>query len=272
MDRTAAPAPTRARTTADHAITPDGGARRVALVTGATSGIGAATALELGWRGLRVVVLGRNAERGARVVERIRASGGDAALVTADLCDDDALEEAVDEAAAVWGRLDHAFNNAGVLGPGTVADATTDDFDLAFAVNTRALWLCMRAEVRHMTAAGGGSIVNNLSVHSVRTVFPGVAPYVASKAAAHALTRCAAVELAGQGIRVNGIAPGPIDTGLFEGGAAHADAADTWEPLLPMGRTGTTGEVADAVAWLFSDEARYVTGNVVAVDGGFLAR
>ncbi|MBO0921587.1 SDR family oxidoreductase [Cellulomonas sp. zg-ZUI222] len=265
MDRTAAPAPTRPH--------PPGhtGARRVALVTGATSGIGAATALELAWRGLRVVVLGRDVTRGTGVVDRIRASGGEAALVTTDLCDDDDLERAIDEATAVWGRLDHAFNNAGVTGPGTVADATTEDFDRAFAVNTRALWLCMRAEIRHMTRTGGGSIVNNLSVHSVRTVFHGVAPYAASKAAALALTRCAAVELAGRGIRVNGVAPGPIDTGLFPGAGLHPDGTDAWEPLLPMGRAGTTGEVADAVAWLFSDEARYVTGNVVAVDGGFLA-
>lgn len=265
MDRTAAPVPTRAH------VPGDDDARRVALVTGATSGIGAATALELAWRGLRVVVLGRDAERGAGVVERIRASGGQAALVTADLCDDDGLESAIDEAADVWGRLDHAFNNAGVTGPGTVADATTADFDRAFAVNTRALWLCMRAEVRHMSRTGGGSIVNNLSVHSVRTVFRGVAPFAASKAAALALTRCAAVELADQGIRVNGVAPGPIDTGMFAGPSLHPDGVDAWEPLLPMGRAGTTGEVADAVAWLFSDEARYVTGNVVAVDGGFLA-
>ncbi|MBO3087746.1 SDR family NAD(P)-dependent oxidoreductase [Cellulomonas dongxiuzhuiae] len=266
MDRTTAPSPTRARAGRDD------DARRVALVTGATSGIGAATALELAWRGLRVVVLGRDAERGAGVVERIRASGGQAALVTADLCDDDALESAVDEAAAVWGRLDHAFNNAGVTGPGTVADARVEDFDRAFAVNTRALWLCMRAEVRHMTVSGGGSIVNNLSVHSVRTVFRGVAPYAASKAAALALTRCAAVELADQSIRVNGVASGPVDTGMFAGPGMAPPGADAWDTLLPMGRAGTTGELADAVAWLFSDEARYVTGNVIAVDGGFLAR
>lgn len=266
MDRTAASAHTR-----DHLVG-DEDARRVALVTGATSGIGAATALELAWRGLHVVVLGRDEERGAGVVGRIRASGGRAALVTADLRDDAGLEAAVDEAAAVWGRLDHAFNNAGVAGPGTVAGARVEDFDRAFAVNTRALWLCMRAEVRHMTAAGGGSIVNNLSVHSQRPAFGGVAPYAASKAAALALTRCAAVELAEQGIRVNGVAPGPVDTVLFPGAGPHLDSPEAWGATLPMGRAGTTGEVADAVAWLFSDEARYVTGNVIAVDGGFLAR
>lgn len=264
MDRTAASADPHDRTT-------DPDERRVALVTGATSGVGAATALELAWRGLRVVVLGRCAERGAAVVDRIRASGGEAALVTADLCTDDGPRRAVDEAAGVWGRLDHAFNNAGVRGPGTVADATVADFDAAFALNTRALWLCMQAEVRHMTAAGGGSIVNNLSVHAVRAVFPGLAPYAASKAAALALTRTAAVELARAGIRVNGVAPGPVDTDLFPG-AGPLPVDDAWDRLLPMGRPGTTGEVADAVAWLFSDEARYVTGNVVAVDGGFLAR
>lgn len=266
MDRTTATAATRTRTLEGDA------AGRVALVTGGTSGIGAATALELAWRGLRVVLLGRDVERGAAVVDRIKASGGQAALVTADLRDDEQLDAAVDAAAAVWGRLDHAFNNAGVTGPGTVADARVEDFDRAFAVNTRALWLCMRAEVRHMTATGSGSIVNNLSVHSVRTAFPNLAPYAASKAAALALTRSAAVELADRGIRVNGIAPGPVDTGMFASDGPRIDGADDWEPLLPMGRACTTGEVADAVAWLFSDEARYVTGNVVAVDGGFLAR
>ncbi|MBF0687769.1 MAG: SDR family NAD(P)-dependent oxidoreductase [Cellulomonas sp.] len=143
MDRTTAPAPTRSE------LAEAGPARRVALVTGATSGIGAATALELAWRGLRVVVLGRDEERGAGVVGRIRASGGEAALVTADLCDDDALASALDAAAAVWGRLDHAFNNAGVAGPGTVADADVEDFDRAFAVNTRAVAVHARGGAPH---------------------------------------------------------------------------------------------------------------------------
>jgi len=243
----------------------------VVLVTGATAGIGAATAVTLGSRGWRVAVLGRDGARGREVADRVVAAGGEAVVVVADLRDDVAVDAAVDEVVATWGRLDHAFNNAGVLGPGSVADATVDDFDAAFAVNTRALWLCLRAEARHMQTSGGGSIVNNLSVHSLRTVFPGVAPYVASKAAALALTRCAAVELADRGIRVNGVAPGPIDTELFARSRAEWGGADPWTPLLPMGRVGTTDEVTDVVAWLFSDGARYVTGSVVPVDGGFLA-
>lgn len=243
----------------------------VVLVTGATSGIGAATAVALGAQGWRVAVHGRDPARGRAVAERVAEVGGTPLVVTADLRDDAAVDAAVDEVVATWGRLDHAFNNAGVLGPGAVADATVESFDTAFAVNTRALWLCMRAEARHMRRAGRGSIVNNLSVHSLRTVFPGVAPYVASKAAALALTRCAAVELAGDGVRVNGVAPGPTDTELFARSRATWDGDDPWTPLLPMGRVATTREVADVVAWLLSPSSAYVTGTVVPVDGGFLA-
>jgi NAD(P)-dependent dehydrogenase (short-subunit alcohol dehydrogenase family) len=243
----------------------------VALVTGATAGIGAATARVLAGHGMRVVLVGRDPARGEQVRRRIAEEGGQAVFLPADLRDGDAVEVAVQRAAEIWGRLDCAFNNAGVLGPGTVAGATTDDFDEAFAVNTRALWLCMRAEIRLMAAAGGGSIVNNLSVHSVRTVFDGIAPYAASKAAALSLTRSAAVETATSGIRVNGIAPGPIDTEMFARSREAWDGDDPWTPLLPMGRIGTTTEVADTVAWLFSADSTYITGNVVAVDGGFLA-
>ncbi|WP_456785868.1 SDR family NAD(P)-dependent oxidoreductase [Cellulomonas sp. P5_C5] len=246
-------------------------AGKVAVVTGATSGIGAATAEVLAARGVRLLLVGRDEERGEQVRRRVVEAGAEAVFVPLDLREAGAVDAGIQRAVDSWGRLDCAFNNAGVLGPGTVADADVDVYDEAFAVNTRGLWLCMRSQVALMGQGGGGSIVNNLSVHAVRTVFPGIAPYVASKAAALALTRSAAVELADQGIRVNGVAPGPVDTELFARSRALWAGADPWTPLLPMGRIGTPQEVADVVAWLFSDDSRYVTGNVVAVDGGFLA-
>jgi NAD(P)-dependent dehydrogenase (short-subunit alcohol dehydrogenase family) len=251
---------------------PDGiGAGRVVLVTGGTAGIGRGAAEAFAAAGLRVVIAARDEARGKQVVADIRADGGEVTFVATDVTDGASVQHAVTSAVETYGRLDHAFNNAGIAHGGSIADLTEDDYDATFAVNARGLWLCLKHEIAVMRAQGGGSIVNNTSVHGFRTVFPGVAAYIASKHTAVALTRIAAVEEAAYGIRVNGVAPGPIDTEMLAESERTVGGATTWKALIPVGRVGRVEEVASVALWLFSDAASYVNGQVVAVDGGFLA-
>ncbi len=246
-------------------------AGRSVIVTGGTAGIGRDTAALLAACGMRVAIVGTNVDRGEAVASELAASGAEVLFCRADVRDGAQLERAVSVAADAFGGLDCAFNNAGVSGAGSVADADEATFDEAFAVNCRGLWLSMRAELAVMREASAGCIVNNLSVHSFRVVFTGVAPYVASKAAAAALTRAAAVECAADGIRVNGVAPGPIETDMYRRSHATIGGPDPWPALLPAGRVGATADVAATVAWLFSPASNYITGQILGVDGGFLA-
>lgn len=242
---------------------------QVVLVTGGSAGIGRQAALTFAAQGMRVVIAARGAERGEQVVREIVARGGAAEFVPTDISDATSVDALFGHIDDEYGRLDHAFNNAGTSGGGALVDLTEADFDRSFAVNTRGLWLCLRAELRRMSS--GGRIVNNISVHGLRTVFPGIGAYVAAKHAAVALTRIAAVEHAHRGIRVNGIAPGPIDTEMLAESEQTVGGATAWKALIPAGRVGTTQEVAEVVLWLLSDAAEYVNGQVIAVDGGFLA-
>jgi NAD(P)-dependent dehydrogenase (short-subunit alcohol dehydrogenase family) len=246
--------------------------QKVVVVTGGSTGIGRASAAAFAEAGMRVVIAARSEDRGTQAEREIRSRGGEAHFVRCDVTSPDQVHDLFVRAVERYGRVDCAFNNAGVPGDGRLADIAPEDFDRAFAVNTRGLWLCMREELRLMSAqAGGGSIVNNTSVHGLRTVFPGIGAYVASKHAAVALTRVAAMEHAAQAIRVNALAPGPIESDMLAASEAAVGGATTWRGLIPSGEIGTPRQVADVALWLFSASSSYVNGQVIGVDGGFLA-
>ncbi|MFD3997929.1 SDR family NAD(P)-dependent oxidoreductase [Streptomyces sp. NPDC058548] len=244
---------------------------KVVVVTGGSAGIGRTAAVAFASAGMRVVIAARSEARGAAVASEVKAQGCEAEFVRCDVTIPEQVHSLFARTVDRYGRVDCAFNNAGVASDGRLAELAPEDFDRAFDVNTRGLWLCLREELRLMSAEGGGSIVNNTSVHGIRTVFPGIGAYVASKHAAVALTRVAAVEHARQGVRVNAVAPGPIESDMLAASEAAIGGASTWRGLIPSGAIGTPRQVADVAMWLFSASSSYVNGQVIGVDGGFLA-
>lgn len=246
---------------------------KVALVTGGGVGIGRATVLAFAREGARVVIGNRNSERGEEVVAAIRAAGGQASFLKTDVRLASEVEALVDHAVSTYGRLDIAFNNAGVFAALTpIAEAPEESYDTVIDTNVKGVWLSLKYELRQMLKQGGGVIVNNASVGGVRGTRAGAASYTASKHAVVGLTRCAALENARKGIRVNAVGPAVIDTAM---GTGFADALDiTMEQfgdMHPIGRVGRPEEVAEAVLWLCSDKASFVTGANLMVDGGFTA-
>jgi NAD(P)-dependent dehydrogenase (short-subunit alcohol dehydrogenase family) len=250
---------------------------KVAIVTGAGSGIGQAAARLLADEGAAVGVLDLRAEAAEETVKLIEKNGGRALAVTANVADEHQVETAVGAVVEAFGALHMLYNNAGVDSTGSVADATEDDWDRAFAVNAKGTFLCSRAAVPRLEASGGGAIVNQGSVAALVGV-PNFAAYCAAKGAVVALTRSMAVDLAPRGIRVNVICPGTVFTPLMEpmlrargDGDLEAGLAKT---LLkyPIGRLGTPDEIAQVAAFLGSDEASFLTGSVIAADGGMTAQ
>jgi NAD(P)-dependent dehydrogenase (short-subunit alcohol dehydrogenase family) len=242
------------------------------MVSGATSGIGRATALLFAARGADVAVCGRDRERGEAAARACAGLGVRAVFVRADLEEPGAAAAMVDEAAGwLGGRLDVAVNAAGMQERrAPLADMDPDVLDRVLAVNVRAVALAMKAQVAAFRVRGGGrAIVNVASVSGTRNPYPGLAAYAASKAAVLALTRAAALELAPEGIRVNSVSPGRIETPMMlASGVADMAAVAAG---LPARRLGAPDEAAAAVVWLCSDEARFVIGHDLRVDGGFLA-
>jgi NAD(P)-dependent dehydrogenase (short-subunit alcohol dehydrogenase family) len=243
---------------------------KTAIITGASRGIGAATARLFAERGAAVVLAARDAEALAVVAKEIQEAGGRALVVATDVTDPASVERLVQQTMATFGRLDAAFNNAGGgHKPVPLADFAVEDFDRVTGVNLRGVFLSMKYEIPAMLQSGGGSIVNMCSTVGVLG-WPGLGAYVAAKHGVVGLTRSGALDYADRGIRINAVAPGSIMTDRI-----RALSDEQRAPILqavPAHRIGLPEEVATIVAWLCSDEAAFITGAVIPIDGGQLAR
>ena len=246
---------------------------RVALVTGATSGIGLATAQAFARRGSKVVLAGRREDKGEAAAGALRDEGHEAFFVQADVNNDAEVDALVTHTVERYGGLDFAFNNAGIEGDPFVPlhEQDLDNYERVFTTNVRSVLTSMRAEIRAMLANGGGAIVNNASIAGL-IGFGGMSVYSASKHAVAGLTRAGAVEYAPQGIRINAVAPGAVETEMYGRFATDADTQAQIASLHPVGRAGTADEIASAVLWLCSPQNSFTHGTVLPVDGGFTAQ
>ena len=246
---------------------------KVALVTGAAGGIGRESALAFARKGAKVVVSDVTVDGGEETVQMIKDMGGEAIFVKADVSKQAEVQALVDKAVETYGRLDFAHNNAGIEGaPAPCADCTLENWDKTIAINLTGVFYCCQAEVRQMLKQGGGAIVNTASVAGL-VGFAGIPAYTASKHGVNGLTKQIALDYAKAGIRVNSVCPGIIHTAMidrFTGGDPAALEAMTASE--PIGRLGKPSEVADAVVYLCSDEASFVTGINMPVDGAFVAQ
>jgi NAD(P)-dependent dehydrogenase (short-subunit alcohol dehydrogenase family) len=245
---------------------------KVALVTGGTSGIGKTTAIEFARAGAKVVLTGRREKEGAQVVAEIKKLGGDAGFVRADVARDADVKGMVDFTVDKFGRLDIAFNNAGVEWMGPLDQATEAEYRRVFDINVWGVLNSMRHEIPVMLKTGGGAIVNTSSVAG-HVGMGQVSIYTASKHAVEGLTKALALEFAKQNIRINAVAPGAIATEMFDRFAGkHSEVLDSLSSLIPVGRIGASEEIAAAVLYLCSDNAKFATGTSLVVDGGFIAQ
>ena len=243
---------------------------KVALVTGGSSGMGQATAIAFAREGAKVVLVGvKDVTGGKETEELIKQAGGEATFIRADVSQAAEVEALVNRTIELYGRLDCAYNNAGIPGSHMkTADCTEAGWDHTISVNLKGIWLCMKYEILWMLEHGGGAIVNAASVGGIRPL-PGNADYVASKHGMVGLTQAAAREYAGDGIRINVICPGIIDTRMTRTTLMKApDFEVILKQAMPQGRMGTSEEIAAAVLWLCSDAASFVTGIAMPVDGG----
>ena len=236
----------------------------VAIVTGSTKGIGAGVARRLAAEGATVVVNGRSADEGEAVAESIREDGGEAVFIEADMRDPAAIASLVEETAERYGRIDVLVNNAGVQTETTATEATIEDWEFVVETDFRSFWLCVKHAVEVMPE--GGSIVNMSSNHAFLTM-PGLFPYNAVKAGINGMTRALALELGPLGIRVNTINPGWIEIERTKE-ELSVDDRERVEAMHPLGRIGTPDDVAATVSFLTSDEASFITGASLLVDGG----
>jgi NAD(P)-dependent dehydrogenase (short-subunit alcohol dehydrogenase family) len=246
---------------------------KVALITGASSGIGKAAAILLAKAGASVVIASRRKAQNEETLAAIKATGAKGLSIVADVSKEEDVAKAVSETVKQFGRLDIAFNNAGIEGKmGALTDVTSHIYDEVFNINVKGVLLSMKYEIPAMLKNGGGSIINTSSVAG-HVGMVGVPVYVASKHAVEGLTKTAALEFAKQGIRINAVAPAAIETpmyGRFVGD--NKDAQEYMKNLHPIGRVGQPEEIADAVLWLASDRSSFVTGQSIVVDGGFTAQ
>ena len=243
-------------------------ADKIVLVTGGTSGIGKATALAFARVGAKIVLSGRREKEGAAVVNEIKKLGTDAAFIRTDITKDADVKAMIDFTAEKFGRLDIAFNNAGVEWKGPIEQATEAEYRRVFDTNVWGVLNSMRHEIPAMLKNGGGAIVNTSSVAG-HAGLAGTSVYIASKHAVEGLTKAVALEFAKQNIRINAVAPGPVATEMWDRFAG--DASEQVISLIPAARVGAADEIAAAVLYLASDAAKFTTGTSLVVDGGFIA-
>jgi NAD(P)-dependent dehydrogenase (short-subunit alcohol dehydrogenase family) len=247
--------------------------QKVAIVTGGTSGIGRAAAIALAKEDVKVVVAARRAIEGEETVHLVKEAGSDGIFVKTDVANEDDVRSLVEKTVKAYDRLDFAFNNAGIEETMTpLVDQTSDIFDQIMNVNVKGVWLSMKYEIPEMIRTGGGAIVNNSSVAGIMG-FPQNPIYIASKHAVLGLTKSAALEYAKSGIRINAVAPGGVETDMAKRvvGDDH-QLLETITSMHPIGRIAQSEEIANAVVWLLSDEASFILGHTLLVDGGIVSR
>jgi NAD(P)-dependent dehydrogenase (short-subunit alcohol dehydrogenase family) len=245
---------------------------KVGLITGGTSGIGRESAVLFAKAGAKVVVTGRREVEGKETIELVRAAGGDGLFVKADVSKAADVEAMVQKTVQKYGRLDMAFNNAGIEGNWVpIAEQSEEDWDVTVDINLKGVWLSLKYEIRQMLKQGGGGSIVNMS--SIAGLMGGAdaATYCASKHGVIGLTKAAALETARCGIRVNAVCPAVIETPMGERLFGAPDMKKYSLGLHPLGRFGTPAEVAEAVVWMCSDRASFMTGQYIVLDGGFLA-
>ena len=246
---------------------------KVALVTGGTTGIGRATAIAYAAAGAKVVVAGRRAEEGNETIKLIKQAGGEGIFVRTDVTKEADVKGMVEQTLKAYGRIDIAFNNAGVEVLGPITEVTEEQYRKVFDINVLGVVFSMKHEIPVMLKQGGGAIVNTSSIAGM-VGMANLSLYVATKHAVIGLTKVAALEYAKQKIRVNAVAPAAIESEMFErfAGPAGSDARQYMAGMHPVGRIGTGDEVAAAVLFLSSDQASFITGQTLGVDGGFTAQ
>ncbi len=242
--------------------------KQVVLITGALTGIGRATALAFAEAGAQIVVSGRRAEAGKTLAEDLRKLGAEAEFIAADVRSDADMKALIDGTVARFGRLDAAVNNAGTEGkPGPVSEQTAESYAATFDTNVLGTLLAMKHELRVMQAQGSGSIVNLSSTMGERGA-ANMSIYTASKHAVEGPTKSAALEAASFGVRVNAVAPGPTETGMLDRLTGSPDKKAAFYTAIPLKRGGTPEEIANAIVFVASDKAAFVTGQIIRVNGG----
>jgi NAD(P)-dependent dehydrogenase (short-subunit alcohol dehydrogenase family) len=245
---------------------------KVALVTGGTSGIGRESAVLFAKAGAKVVVAGRREQEGKETVELVRVAGGEGLYVKADVSKASEVEALIQKTVEKFGHLDVAFNNAGIEGVWVpLIKQTEEDWDRTIDVNLKGVWLCLKYEILQMLKQGGGGAIVNMASIGGLVGFSGAAAYSASKHGVMGLTRAAALENARSKIRINAVCPGAVETALADRVFGAPSVHKYVVSIHPIGRFGKPAEIAEAVLWMCSDRASYMTGQSLVLDGGFLA-